>query len=298
VFLNLLETCLNLLKEEESDIFSIMEKMKLLAIIFLFVIQQCNLFVEANNHHQKNQMVSQLKREVQRLREKDEALEKEVQKVREKDEVLEELIFQTQLSFSEEVIHLRKEVEEELVNKAKFLTNPCQHGKPFYENHFKCQCDQGWTGDKCQVPEGAKKIYQGQGWKYFKVPISKGPFNITGKVLSTRCREVGMETPCSCAKRHLAQKACVETAHTSGSKTSNMIHLQSAIGDKGYNSYDEDHMAQTFSYSLDHRENKNDYPTKEDGACGYNINDCQCTGVAGQKTVSNGQYFALCALKI
>ena len=56
--------------------------------------------------------MSQLKREVKRLREKDEALE-------------------------EEVKHLRKEIEEQLVNVAKFLSSPCQHGKPYYDNHFK-----------------------------------------------------------------------------------------------------------------------------------------------------------------
>ena len=74
----------------------------------------------------QNQTVSQLKREVQRLREKDEALEKTVRRMTEKDEALEE-----------EVKHLRKDVEEQLVNMAKFLPSPCQHGKPFYENHFK-----------------------------------------------------------------------------------------------------------------------------------------------------------------
>jgi len=84
--------------------------------------------------------VSQLKREVKRLREKDEALERRVQEMSEKDEALEE-----------EVKHLRKDVEEQLMSVAKFLPSPCQHGKPFYENHFKCQCHQGWTGDKCQL---------------------------------------------------------------------------------------------------------------------------------------------------
>ena len=70
--------------------------------------------------------VSQLKREVKRLREKDEALERRVQEMSEKDEALEE-----------EVKHLRKDVEEQLMSVAKFLPSPCQHGKPFYENHFK-----------------------------------------------------------------------------------------------------------------------------------------------------------------
>ena len=74
----------------------------------------------------QNQTVSQLKREVQRLREKDEALEKTLQRMTEKDEALEE-----------DVKLLRKDVEEQLVNMAKFLLSPCQHGKPFYENHFK-----------------------------------------------------------------------------------------------------------------------------------------------------------------
>ena len=70
--------------------------------------------------------MSQLKREVERLKEKDEALERRVQEMSEKDEALEE-----------EVKHLRKDVEEELMTVAKFLPSPCQHGKPFYENHFK-----------------------------------------------------------------------------------------------------------------------------------------------------------------
>ena len=70
--------------------------------------------------------MSQLKREVKRLREKDEALERRVQEMSEKDEALEE-----------EVKHLRKDVEEQLMSVAKFLPSPCQHGKPFYENHFK-----------------------------------------------------------------------------------------------------------------------------------------------------------------
>ena len=70
--------------------------------------------------------MSQLKREVQRLREKDEALEKIVGRMTEKDEALEQ-----------EVKHLRKDVEEQLMGVAKFLPSPCQHGKPFYENHFK-----------------------------------------------------------------------------------------------------------------------------------------------------------------
>ena len=70
--------------------------------------------------------MSQLKREVKRLREKDEALERRVQEMSEKDEALEE-----------EVKHLRKYVEEQLMNVAKLLSSPCQHGKPFYENHFK-----------------------------------------------------------------------------------------------------------------------------------------------------------------
>ena len=74
----------------------------------------------------QNQIVSQLKREVQRLREKDEVLEKTVREMRKKDEALEE-----------EVKHLRKDVEEQLMSVAKFLPSPCQHGKPFYENHFK-----------------------------------------------------------------------------------------------------------------------------------------------------------------
>ena len=74
----------------------------------------------------QNQTVSQLKREVLRLREKDEALEKTVRRMTEKDEALEE-----------EVKHLRKDVEEQVGNMAKFLPSPCQHGKPFYENHFK-----------------------------------------------------------------------------------------------------------------------------------------------------------------
>ena len=74
----------------------------------------------------QNHVVSQLKREVKRLREKDEALERRVQEMSEKDEALEE-----------EVKHLRKDVEEQLMTVATFLPSPCQHGKPFYENHFK-----------------------------------------------------------------------------------------------------------------------------------------------------------------
>jgi len=117
-----------------------MDRTKLLFVIFLFAFHQCTLTIEANHQHQKSQVVSQLKREVKRLREKDEALERRVQEMSEKDEALEE-----------EVKHLRKDVEEQLMSVAKFLPSPCQHGKPFYENHFKCQCHQGWTGDKCQL---------------------------------------------------------------------------------------------------------------------------------------------------
>jgi len=117
-----------------------MDRTKLLFVIFLFALHQCTLTIEANHQHQKNHVVSQLKREVKRLREKDEALERRVQEMSEKDEALEE-----------EVKHLRKDVEEQLMSVAKFLPSPCQHGKPFYENHFKCQCHQGWTGDKCQL---------------------------------------------------------------------------------------------------------------------------------------------------
>merc|ERR1712165_248238 len=84
--------------------------MKLLVVIFLFAHHQCTLVVEANNHHQKSQVVSQLKREVKRLREKDEALERRVQEMSEKDEALEE-----------EVKHLRNDVEEQLMSVAKFL---------------------------------------------------------------------------------------------------------------------------------------------------------------------------------
>jgi len=117
-----------------------MDRTKLLFVIFLFALHQCTLTIEANHQHQKSHVVSQLKREVKRLREKDEALERRVQEMSEKDEALEE-----------EVKHLRKDVEEQLMSVAKFLPSPCQHGKPFYENHFKCQCHQGWTGDKCQL---------------------------------------------------------------------------------------------------------------------------------------------------
>ena len=145
------------------------------------------------------------------------------------------------------------------------------------------------------LPEEAKIIYQGQGWKYFKVPIPKGPFYISGEVLSSRCREFGMETPCSVSKRYYAQKACVETAHTAGYRTSNMIKLQNAITDKGYRSLDEDHLQNTFVYQMDDRENKDEFPTEEDGACGY-MSTYYCA--TGQETVSNGDYFALCALKV
>ena len=54
------------------------------------------------------------------------ALGRTVRRMTEKDKALEE-----------EVKHLRKDVEEQLANMAKFLPSPCQHGKPFYENHFK-----------------------------------------------------------------------------------------------------------------------------------------------------------------
>ena len=70
------------------------------------------IYVQLQVFALQNQIVSQLKREVQRLREKDRALE-------------------------EEVKHLHKEVEEQVENIVKFLPSPCQHGKPFYENHFK-----------------------------------------------------------------------------------------------------------------------------------------------------------------
>merc|ERR1712038_1979521 len=100
----------------------------------------CSLYILSIRFLLQSQVVSQLKREVKRLREKDEALERRVQEMSEKDEALEE-----------EVKHLRKDVEEQLMSVAKFLPSPCQHGKPFYENHFKCQCHQGWTGDKCQL---------------------------------------------------------------------------------------------------------------------------------------------------
>ena len=93
-------------------LFCLSGSLYILSIRYLFLLQSHD--------------VSQLKREVKRLREKDEALERRVQEMSEKDEALEE-----------EVKHLRKDVEEQLMGVAKFLPSPCQHGKPFYENHFK-----------------------------------------------------------------------------------------------------------------------------------------------------------------
>jgi len=74
----------------------------------------------------QNKIVTQLKSDFQKLKEKDESLEKEVKR-------------------------LHEELEAQQTNIANFLESPCQHGKPFYENHFRCQCDEGWTGDKCHL---------------------------------------------------------------------------------------------------------------------------------------------------
>ena len=74
-----------------------------------------------------------------------------------------------------------------------------------------------------------------------------------------------------------------------------MIRLQTAITDTGYRSLDEDRLLNTFVYQFDGRKNKDEFPTEEDGACGY-MSTYYCA--KGQETVSNGDYFALCALEI
>ena len=95
--------------------------------------------------------------------------------------------------------------------------------------------------------------------------------------------------PCPSRLNCYHQKQCVETAHTYGSCTGNMIDLQLAITDKGYTSGDKDHLQYTFVY----RYNKAD--DKIDGACGY-WPGYYCH--IGKKTASDGiNKFALCSIQ-
>ena len=138
-----------------------------------------------------------------------------------------------------------------------------------------------------KLPTASKKIYQGEYWKYFKVPIPAGNFNITGKVLADVCQHFGMKTPCPTCLRFYQQKLCIETSH-SGLNTANFHSLQTAISEKGYDDDDFDHLQFTFCYSFEGAE--------EDGiddACGY-MPTYYCK--IGKDTISDGRYFALCAI--
>ena len=138
-----------------------------------------------------------------------------------------------------------------------------------------------------KLPTASKKIYQGEYWKYFKVPIPAGNFNITGKVLADVCQHFGMKTPCPTCLRFYQQKLCIETSH-SGLNTANFHSLQTAISEKGYDDDDFDHLQFTFCYSF--------LGAEEDGidnACGY-MPGYYCK--SGKETISVGIYFALCAI--
>ena len=144
-------------------------------------------------------------------------------------------------------------------------------------------------GLQTSLPELSKLIYVGEGWRYFKIPILAGNFNITGSKLAEVCKTYKMETPCPSRLNCYHQKQCVETAHTYGSCTSNMFDLQQAIADKGYTSGGKDHLQYTFVY----RYNKAD--DKIDGACGY-WPGYYCH--IGKKTASDGiNKFALCSIQ-
>ena len=140
---------------------------------------------------------------------------------------------------------------------------------------------------KEKLPTASKKIYQGENWKYFKIPIPAGNFNITGKVLADLCQDYEMETPCPTSLHHYQQKLCIQTSHSSY-RSSNFIKLQTSIGDKGYDATDADHLEYTFCYSFSGAE--------EDGidnTCGY-MPTYYCK--SGKDTISDGKYFALCAI--
>ena len=95
-----------------------------------------------------------------------------------------------------------------------------------------------------------------------------------------------MVTPCPARVSCYLQQLCQETSHTySGFCVGNMINLQTAISDKGYDSTDKDHLEYTFVY-------KKVSDSDKDGACGY-WPSYYCH--KGETTISNGNYFALCA---
>ena len=138
-----------------------------------------------------------------------------------------------------------------------------------------------------KLPTASKKIYQGENWKYFKIPIPAGNFNITGKVCADVCQDYEMKTPCPTSLHHYQQKLCIETSH-SGYHSSNFINPQTSIGNKGYDATDADHLEYTFCYSFSGAE--------EDGidnTCGY-MPTYYCK--KGKDTISDGTYFALCAI--
>merc|ERR1719510_1174654 len=141
---------------------------------------------------------------------------------------------------------------------------------------------------EAKLPSESKKIYQGEGWRYFKVPIPAGDFNITGKVLADVCQKYEMKTPCAVRLRYYQQDLCIETAHTTSGLTSNIIELQLAITEKGYDDGDADHLEYTFCYSLPGDDDE------IDGACGY-WPGYYCH--QGKTTISDGvNKFALCVL--
>jgi hypothetical protein len=49
-------------------------------------------------------------------------------------------------------------------------------------------------GLQTSLPELSKLIYVGEGWRYFKIPIPAGNFNITGSKLAEVCKTYKMET--------------------------------------------------------------------------------------------------------
>ena len=128
-------------------------------------------------------------------------------------------------------------------------------------------------------------IYRGEDWDYFKVVIPAGDFNITGERLAEVCQNYGLITPCPSRVSCYKQKLCQETSHTTSYCTSNMIGLQTAIANKGYPTLDADHLAYTFV-------TKSHTKTDKDGGCGY-WPSYYCH--KGETTISNGNYFALCA---
>ena len=140
-----------------------------------------------------------------------------------------------------------------------------------------------------QAPEiPPEMIYSGEGWNYTKVQIPAGNYNVTGALLASTCKQVGLETPCPSPQSCYSEKLCVTTTHTLGYCTSNLIILQQRLaaqyGSRGYSK-----LHYSFVY-MKSRKNVNE-DVKVDSACGY-WPGSYCTN--GEEKPSTGTYFAIC----